>query len=397
MLQYTYQIMQNTGGFMEKKTNIKELWNKSLPWILQIIIGLILGISGAIYSMKNNIPLGNSFLELVIILTLFAVTLFIHIILHEGGHLIFGLLSNFEFVSFRVGCLTLVKENNKFLIKKFKIAGTGGQCLMIPKMDNYKECPYILYNLGGVILNLLVSIFCFYIYVITPTTKYMDTILLAMVVSGVCTFVLNGIPMKVGGVTNDGYNLISIRKNDLAKYCFYTQLKVNGLLSKGIRFKGMDKKWFELDENSDFSNPLITSIKCLENNYYTDIMDFDKAKKCCEFLLNYEPKIIKLYENELKCDLLFLEIMGNRDEDKINKLYTKELKSYIKATNCYIARKRLMYAYALIIEKDLEKAEKLLKEFKKVQNTYPIKGEIESEVELVNYITDKYNTSKLFT
>ena len=56
-----------------------------------------------------------------------------------------------------------------------------------------------------------------------------------------------------------------------------------------------------------------------------------------------------------------------------------------------------MYAYALIIEKDLEKAEKLLKEFKKVQNTYPIKGEIESEVELVNYITDKYNTSKLFT
>lgn len=397
MLQYTYQIMQNTGGFMEKKTNIKELWNKSLPWILQIIIGLILGISCAIYSMKNNIPLGNSFLELVIILTLFAVTLFIHIILHEGGHLIFGLLSNFEFVSFRVGSLTLVKENNKFLIKKFKIAGTGGQCLMMPKMDNYKECPYILYNLGGVILNLLVSIFCFYIYVITPTTKYMDTILLAMVVSGVCTFVLNGIPMKVGGVTNDGYNLISIRKNDLAKYCFYTQLKVNGLLSKGIRFKGMDKKWFELDENSDFSNPLITSIKCLENNYYTDIMDFDKAKKCCEFLLNYEPKIIKLYENELKCDLLFLEIMGNRDEDKINKLYTKELKSYIKATNCYIARKRLMYAYALIIEKDLEKAEKLLKEFKKVQNTYPIKGEIESEVELVNYITDKYNTSKLFT
>ena len=195
MLQYTYQIMQNTGGFMEKKTNIKELWNKSLPWILQIIIGLILGISGAIYSMKNNIPLGNSFLELVIILTLFAVTLFIHIILHEGGHLIFGLLSNFEFVSFRVGCLTLVKENNKFLIKKFKIAGTGGQCLMMPKMDNYKECPYILYNLGGVILNLLVSIFCFYIYVITPTTKYMDTILLAMVVSGVCTFVLNIIPM----------------------------------------------------------------------------------------------------------------------------------------------------------------------------------------------------------
>ena len=137
---------------MGKKTNTKELLKKALPWVLPIILGFLLGISGAIYSIKKNLSLGNSFLELGVIFILFAVTFFIHVILHEGGHLIFGLLSNFEFVSFRVGSLTLVKEDNKFLIKKFKIAGTGGQCLMMPSTDNYKECPYILYNLGGVII-----------------------------------------------------------------------------------------------------------------------------------------------------------------------------------------------------------------------------------------------------
>ena len=48
-----------------------------------------------------------------------------------------------------------------------------------------------------------------------------------------------------------------------------------------------------------------------------------------------------------------------------------------------VDRKRLMYAYALLVEKKEEKADKLLKEFQKVQNTYPLKGEIESEIELV--------------
>lgn len=393
MLQYIYQIIKNKGGFMDKhqkKTSVKELSQKVLPWILPIVIGVVLGVAGAIYSIENNLSLGNSYFQLVIMLIIFFITFFIHIILHEGGHLIFGLLSGYEFISFRVGSLTLVKEDNKFSIKKFKIAGTGGQCLMMPKTNNYKECPYILYNLGGVIINLLVTILSFIIYINFPENKYVDAVLLAMMVTGVCTFVMNGIPMKIGGIANDGHNLISIMKNDISKYCFYTQLKVNGLLSQGMRIKDMDKHWFELDENSDFSNPLITGIKAMENNYYADMMDFHKAKECCEFLLNYNPKIIKLYENELKCDLLFHEIMTDRNEDKINKLYTKELKNYIKATSCYISRRRLMYAYALIVEKDLNKAEKALEEFKKVQKTYPIKGEVESEVELVTYLREKY-------
>jgi len=35
------------------------------------------------------------------------------------------------------------------------------------------------------------------------------------------------------------------------------------------------------------------SIKCIEANYYHDKLEFDKAKECYEFLLNYNPKIIE--------------------------------------------------------------------------------------------------------
>ena len=76
-------------------------------------------------------------------------------------------------------------------------------------------------------------------------------------------------------------------------------------------------------------------------------------------------------------------------ENKINNLFA-ELKPYIKATNCFIARKRLLYAYALLFEKDLPKAEKLSSEFKKAIKTYPVKGEISAEIEMMDYILDIY-------
>ena len=107
------------------------------------------------------------------------------------------------------------------------------------------------------------------------------------------------------------------------KYCFYMQLKVNGILHKGIRIKDMPLEWFLIDKNADFSNPLVCSIKCLEANYYHDKLEFDKAKDCYEFLLNYSPKIIPLYENEIKCELLFYEIIGEKNEERINNLYDK--------------------------------------------------------------------------
>ena len=53
------------------------------------------------------------------------IALFISVLLHEVGHLILGLLAKFKFVSFRVANLTLLKEDGKYKIKKFFIAGTG--------------------------------------------------------------------------------------------------------------------------------------------------------------------------------------------------------------------------------------------------------------------------------
>ena len=65
-------------------------------------------------------------------LAAFVLTFFLNVALHEAGHLICGLRSGYRFVSYRLGSLMWMRENGRIVLKRFSLAGTGGQCLMAP-------------------------------------------------------------------------------------------------------------------------------------------------------------------------------------------------------------------------------------------------------------------------
>ena len=373
-----------------KKNNFKESLFKIYTFIIYMIPFLAIGfyIGFASTQLEENIK--ESIIVMIILFIIALIAFMFHTIVHEAGHLIFGLLSGYKFVSFRIGSLTLIKENDKLKIKKFSIPGTAGQCLMMPPEEKEYNCPYFLYNLGGILTNVIISIVFLIISFAFTLPKFIEVIFTISSLIGFSEFLINGIPLKIGGVANDGYNLISLGKDKLARKAFYIQLYANGLIYTGVRPKDLSIEWFYLPEDADFNNPLITTIKLIEGSYYHDRHEFEKAKNCYESLLNKAPNIIELYKNEIECELLFYEIMGECNKEKINNLYSKKLKQYIKATLPYnITKQRLMYAYTLIYEKDTEKAEKYLSEFNKLIKTYPAKGEIESEKEIVNLITEK--------
>ncbi len=83
------------------------------------------------------------------------------VLIHEGGHLVCGLISGYRFVSFRIFNMTLIKDNGRLRIKRYAIAGTGGQCLLTPPDKPDDKVPVILYNSGGVLANLLALIAAF--------------------------------------------------------------------------------------------------------------------------------------------------------------------------------------------------------------------------------------------
>ena len=85
------------------------------------------------------------------------VAFILHIIIHEGGHLVAGLLTGYRFVSFRIFSLTLIRKDGRYQWRNFSLGGTGGQCLMAPPLRPLEEIDTRWYNLGGVLANIVVS------------------------------------------------------------------------------------------------------------------------------------------------------------------------------------------------------------------------------------------------
>lgn len=131
--------------------------------------------------------------------------------LHEAGHLVCGLLSGYKFVSFRIFNFTFIKKNGKMEVKKFSIAGTGGQCLLSPPDMPLEDIPTAWYNLGGILANILAALLVAPLLLIKGH-PFLTEIIVVFLITDLFLILTNGIPMKIGGVGNDAYNMIAPKR-----------------------------------------------------------------------------------------------------------------------------------------------------------------------------------------
>lgn len=223
----------------------RNIWRKTISISFCILIGFICGML-----VINHIDLSKGVDKKVVqtiyeLLILFF-CIYVQIIIHEAGHLIFGLASGYKFVSFRLLSFIWIKEKEKIKFKRLSLEGTAGQCLMSPPDIVDGKFPVILYNLGSSIMNIIISIFVLIIYFIIGYIPFWSTGLFTFAVIGITFAILNGIPMRMGMIDNDGYNALSLTRNNTALYSFWVQLKVNEQMSKGVRLKDMPDEWFVL-------------------------------------------------------------------------------------------------------------------------------------------------------
>ena len=373
------------GGVKQMKEKVSNF----VPYFIFIIAGLIIGIatSELLNKSMGNKGLTGIIITIIILIIEMIVVVFVHIIIHEAGHLLFGLISEYQFVSFRIGSLMFIKENGKIKSKKFNIVGTGGQCLMMPPENaNTYNYPYKLYNLGGSIANIIFALISLILYYWIPKTDYLSEFLIISFAIGTASALINGIPLKISGMANDGYNMISLNKDKEARRALYLQLYINGLQTKGSRLKDIPEEYFELPDYADLTNPLIVTIGVFKCNYLHDKKDFIRAKEHSVYLIKDAPGLLGVHKNELECELLFYELIGSCREDEIDRLYTKELQTYIKNTSTYVSRRRLMYALEIFANHDKSAADKELEQFEKVARSYPFTAEIEAEREMIKLI-----------
>lgn len=361
-------------------------------WTTALVAGLsAIGII-MIFALGTPSVLGM-FAYATIYILMIAVAFIVHIIAHEGGHCIGGLLSGYEFASFRVFNIMIVKRDGRYLRKKFHLVGTGGQCLMAPPQPFRPDYPYRLYNLAGGLTNFILSAIC--IALCIPVIAggqdlvWVLSILFPMIVAGIYCGVTNLTPMIIGGVANDGWNLAKLGKDPESRRILWLLLDVMAIINRGGQFRDFPEEWFLLGDKPDFSNTFQFALGVYRFNYLEDTGRLQEAADLATEILQKGEKVPQIYRYELICETIFLELIGEGRLDWVERRYTPELERYIKATDSYPHRQRLRYAMAMLYHHDEAKAAEALERFKKACLTYPNEGEISSEWESIGLVDCK--------
>lgn len=317
----------------------------------------------------------------------FALSFALQIILHEGGHLVCGLLTGYRFVSFRIFNWVFIKEKGKLRIKHFSIAGTGGQCLLTPPDKPLKEIPVILYNLGGVAANLLTATLALVILLTTETLSYpLELFLIFMCIIGFFLGILNGIPFKMKSISNDATNLCLLLKDETSKQTLVYLLHMNALAQKGMRPKEMPKKYFLLPEKIDYKNSLQINHCMMVAGRMMDEKRWEECRLFLEDLMAHKDDILALFAKETACELLYLSLQtGN--EERAKELYTDELSLYIQQhAKGMSSKQRVLCALALYLEKDQIKAQKIYDDLVSNRDQQLMQGEVKMDLDLMEYM-----------
>ncbi len=337
--------------------------NKIIQGVLQLIGIMVVGaVVGYFVGKIAGDSLSSVDKPNIILLLIAGVISFIlQVIVHEAGHLVFGLLSGYKFVSFRVFDFKIIKdENGKLSFRYERIAGTGGQCLM--RAPEYVEgkFKYKLYLLGGVIFNIVFSIV---FWLILPSYY---TLLFALI--GFTLAFLNLIPMGF----NDGMTFYHASKDETTRFVLYLQLEY-------VYYQSIGKNL--LIEKTEVVEK-INSLEITNTNYLTDSLEFIKLDGL-EYFFEFEAlynesrklyiereDLLPVYKVELMALLVKLISLVNPEDELLEDLMNdKSLKVRLKQKNPQT--KNILATYEWGIKLDDEKAMILIEEARKLKNKAP--------------------------
>ncbi|MDY3014480.1 MAG: hypothetical protein SOR61_04695 [Evtepia sp.] len=321
---------------------------------------------------------------LLILLAVF----YVQIILHEAGHLVFGLLTGYRFSSFRIASFVWIKTPQGIRLKRLSLAGTAGQCLMLPPEHWDDTTPQLLYHLGGSLMNAITALVCFLLSRVVSHPAVSDLLLLSALI-GLFLALTNGIPLRLGMIDNDGRNALSLRNDPVSRRALLIQLEIAGQTAQGVRLKDMPEDWFRLPTQEGPGNGLTAAIQVFACNRLVDAHAFSQAEEAISALLTSGQPLPGLYRCLLRCDLVCCQLLLGSHPNPAAQLDEQQQRSFMKSMKAYPSVLRTQYFCALLAEKDEEAAAAIRQRFQKTARSYPYPGEITSEEELMAFADEK--------
>lgn len=348
--------------------------------------GLLMGYMTST-SAVETIPFPLDILLLCLFLYLF---FFLHTLLHEGGHLLFGLLTGYRFCSFRFFSFMWLFDGEKLRFARHSLPGTGGQCLLEPPDMVDGKMPYVLYNLGGVLINAILSLLSFLVALLWGQGSVWGVLCLLFAVTGLISALTNGIPMEVNLISNDGNNLRNLRRHPEALRALWIQLKVNACQTRGMALQDMPEEWFTLPDRSAMTDPLVAALGDFRECLLLARQDFAAAESLINELLADEKIALGMYKPMLRNDGIYLALLRG-DREAARKHLTPEQQVYMKKFKT-LSFFRTQYAVARLLDGDEKAAEKALGSFEKTARHWPYAHDLADERGLIHRVDVLWKT-----
>lgn len=366
--------------------------NSALVSILfMVLLGAALGILAGrdLFGVVKDVSFGEYLLHICWLILMLTAAFYVQLILHEGGHLVCGLLTGYRFVSFRIGSWMVQRENGKLCRHRYTLAGTGGQCLLAPPELINGKMPYRLYNLGGVLANLLAALAAGVLIVPCRDVWGTKVFFEMLCLTGIGIALTNGVPLRVQGIANDGANARDLGKDPAALRSLWVQLSINAKQADGVALRDMPEEWFTLPaENLD--NIMVAALAVLYANRRMDERRFAETARAIDALEAQKTAILPLHRYLLLCDRLTCALLLGEDAAPLLKRWnSREMRAFRKQMKTNPAVLRTEYGTALLVQKNAAAARQFRDRFDRCMKTYPYAAEAESERALLHLLDEK--------
>jgi hypothetical protein len=370
--------------------------------ILKLLGGLFVGaVVGALILVPfailfNDMSLGEALKvffskdlpTIATIIPALAIAYILQIIIHEGGHLVAGLLTGYRFVSFRFLSFTLIRKDGRLQWRRFDMAGTGGQCLMAPPDKPIDQIDTRWYNAGGVLANIVTALLAIVLICTLDMPKWLDMTLAMMALIGIFMALTNGIPMKLGGVANDGSNLFQLEKDLPTKRCFCTMLEANVRNQEGEPFNEMPDSLFELPQPLDWENSMHVGTIFPVVTRMMELHQWEEAYQLLTEACDNKDDMMVLYQHEVEAVMTLVCIASGRN-DEARQHFTKDVAKYVNLHASTQSDKQLdAMAVALALDNDRPAAEKMYHDLQANRDKYIHQSDVALSLDLMQWLLE---------
>ncbi|NLC90055.1 MAG: M50 family metallopeptidase [Clostridiaceae bacterium] len=379
-----------------KKADFSKTLLTGLYYSLMIAIGVFIVVI-LVNFLQGHISTDMQASELALLIAGLAIAFYaafsIQMPLHELGHLAFGKLTGYELLVFRIGRFMWIQKDGAVQFRRVKFAGSGGQCLMVPPASSDGKIPYLLYNLGGIIVNFAIAVIAAGLALLTLNIEFLSLFFILTAAFGMAFVVMNGIPVIAGKRHNDGYNIYTIRQVEGGMRAYETQLRISEQTAKGKRLKEMPAAWFELPSQEAMSNGLLAGLGVFAYKRMLDLLEIEEADRIMASLQEMDS-LTAAQGGFIIADRVYCELLGENRKGILDYWLEKRQSNFMDANKTEPAIIRTIFTYELLQNENNDLADKFKKVFDQVTETYPFPQELAMERQLMAYAEEKAGEKK---